>query len=166
MPRQKTQTEKNTPKVADKKSKQHTSFYEGVGRRKEASAIVRLYVISADSLTLNGKVIKKGELFVNGRLMEQYFPGEVNKKLYSEPFRTTNTVGRFTVSTVITGGGTSSQLGAFIHAVSRALEKVDKEKFRPVLKKRGFLTRDDRIKERRKAGYAQKARAKKQSPKR
>ena len=57
-------------------------------------------------------------------------------------------------------------MGAFIHAVSRALLEIDKDKFRPILKKRGFLKRDPRMKERRKAGLAQKARAKKQSPKR
>ncbi|MEK7119097.1 MAG: 30S ribosomal protein S9, partial [Patescibacteria group bacterium] len=88
------------------------------------------------------------------------------KKMYLEPFRTTNTVGRFAVSVQAAGGGLSGQLGAVIHGISRALEKVDKEKFRPILKKRGFMTRDPRAKQRRKAGYAGKSRARKQSPKR
>ena len=86
--------------------------------------------------------------------------------MYQEPFRTTNTLGRFAVSITTTGGGIFGQLGAAIHGLSRALEKVDKEKFRPILKKRGLMTRDPRKKERRKAGFAGKARARKQSPKR
>ncbi|KKR78503.1 MAG: 30S ribosomal protein S9 [Microgenomates group bacterium GW2011_GWB1_40_9] len=117
-------------------------------------------------MQLDGKEIKKGDMVVNARSVENYFPGEVLKKMYTEPFRTTNTVGRFVVSLKTNGGGLYSQLGAVIHAVSRALEKVDKEKFRPILKKRGFMTRDPRAKERRKAGFAGKARARKQSPKR
>jgi small subunit ribosomal protein S9 len=127
---------------------------------------VRLYVVNDSEIQISGKTLKKGEILVNNRPIESYFPGEIYKKLYLEPFRTTNTIGRFAVSAKISGGGLSGQLGAFIHGVSRALVKVDEEKLRPILKKRGFLTRDSRIKERRKAGFAQKARAKKQSPKR
>jgi len=83
-----------------------------------------------------------------------------------EPFRTTNTMNRFAISIKTKGGGLSGQLGAVVLGLSRALEKVDKERYRPILKKRGFLTRDPRAKQRRKAGYAGKARARKQSPKR
>lgn len=151
--------------VVKKESKKST-YYEAVGRRKEASASVRLYLVTGEELTIAEKVIKKGDIIVNNRTIEHYFPGEVYKKRYLEPFRTTNTIGRFAVSSLIVGGGLSGQLDAFLHGVSRALEKVDKEKFRPILKKQGFLTRDSRIKERRKAGFAQKARARKQSPKR
>jgi len=86
--------------------------------------------------------------------------------MYLEPFRTTNTLGRFVVSVRAEGGGLAGQLGATIHGISRALEKVDKEKFRPILKKRGFMKRDPRAKQRRKAGFAGKSRARKQSPKR
>jgi len=142
------------------------TYYEAVGRRKTSTARARLYVVKDESMQLDGKEVKKGEMIVNARPVENYFPGEVLKKMYTEPFRTTNTVGRFVVSIKTNGGGLYSQLGAFIHAVSRALEKVDKEKFRPILKKRGFMTRDPRAKERRKAGFAGKARARKQSPKR
>lgn len=142
------------------------SYYEAVGRRKESSARVRLYVVPDGSASIGGLSIEKGSIVVNGRPVEHYFPGEIAKKLYLEPFRTTNTVNRFAASVKVTGGGLSGQLGAVIHGVSRALEKVDKEKFRPILKKRGFLTRDPRAKERRKAGFAGKARARKQSPKR
>ncbi len=130
------------------------SYYEAVGRRKTATARARL------------SVGKSGEFTVNGKPAEKYFPGEVCKKLYLEPFRTTNTMNRFAVSVKTFGGGLPGQLGATIHAISRALVKVDAEKFRPILKNRGFLTRDPRAKERRKAGFAGKARARRQSPKR
>lgn len=142
------------------------SYYEAVGRRKVASARVRLYVVREETVTINGNSLSKGSMIVNGKPVEQYFPGETWKKMYIEPFRTTNTVSRFAVSVKVVGGGLSGQLAAVIHGISRALEKVDKEKFRPILKKRGFLTRDPRAKQRRKAGFAGKARARKQSPKR
>lgn len=143
------------------------TYYEAVGRRKEATARVRLYVAAGnDQITIGEKVLKAGDMLVNKRPVESYFSGEVFKKLYQEPLRTTNTMGRFVVASVIEGGGPAGQLQAFIHGVSRALLVADGDKFRPILKKRGFLTRDARVKERRKAGKAQKARAGKQSPKR
>lgn len=142
------------------------SYYEAVGRRKESSARVRLYVVKETVVSVQGKEMEKGAMIVNGRPIEAYFPGEVAKKMYQEPFRTTNTVSRFAVSIQATGGGLSGQLGAVLQGISRALEKVDKEKFRPILKKRGFMTRDPRAKQRRKAGFAGKSRARKQSPKR
>ena len=151
----------------DKKETQPSvSYYEAVGRRKESSARVRLYVVKETSVSVGGQTMEKGAMVVNGRPVEQYFPGEVYKKMYQEPFRTTNTMSRFAVSIKAEGGGLAGQLGAVIHGISRALEKVDKEKFRPILKKRGFMKRDPRAKQRRKAGYAGKARARKQSPKR
>ncbi len=143
-----------------------TTYYEAVGRRKNATARVRLHVVKDESMTMNGVTLAKGDVLVNGRPAEQYFAGEIMKKMYLEPFRTTNTIGRFVVSVVITGGGLSGQLNAMVHGISRALEKTDKEKFRPILKKRGFLKRDPRTRERRKPGRAGKARAQKQSPKR
>jgi small subunit ribosomal protein S9 len=142
------------------------SYYEAVGRRKNATARVRLYVVKENEITIDGVTVAKGDMIVNGRPAEKYFPGEVVKRMYLEPFRTTNTMGRFATSVVVAGGGLSGQLGAVLQGISRALEKTDKEKFRPILKKRGFLTRDARKKERRKAGFAGKARARKQSPKR
>lgn len=129
------------------------SFYQAVGRRKEAVARVRLYPQG------------KGKILVNERPFEQYFPGEVTKIASLEPFRVTNTLERFDATVKVEGGGLSGQLGALIHGIARALEKVD-PKTRPILKKGGFLTRDARAKERRKAGLAGKARKKKQSPKR
>lgn len=142
------------------------SYYEALGRRKESSARVRLYVMREGSVTVGGVAVAKGDMIVNGRSIEKYFPGEVLKKMYQEPFRTTNTLGRFAVTIKVEGGGLSGQLSAVIHGMSRALEKVDKEKFRPILKKRGFMMRDPRAKQRRKAGFAGKARARKASPKR
>jgi small subunit ribosomal protein S9 len=141
------------------------SYYEAVGRRRTATARVRLYVVK-DSITLSGTTVEKGAISVNGRPIEKYFFGEISKKLYFEPFRTTNTMNRFATTIKTSGGGLMGQLDAIVLGISRALEKVDKEKFRPILKKRGFMTRDPRAKQRRKAGFAGKSRAKKQSPKR
>jgi len=157
---QKTETEQ------PKKTAKELAYYEAVGRRRNASARVRLHVAKDETVTVSGKEVKKGEMMVNGRNAEEYFPGEIAKKTYLEPFRTTNTIGRFAVTVHVAGGGPSGQLGATIHGISRALTKVDKEKFRPILKKRGLLTRDPRKKQRIKAGYAHKSRARKQSPKR
>lgn len=140
-------------------------YYEAVGRRRTATARVRLYV-AKEEITLFGQSVDKGAFLVNGRKVEDYFPGEVYKKMYQEPFRTTNTLNRFVVSVKTSSGGLHGQLEAVIHGVARALEKVDKDKYRPILKKRGFMKRDPRAKQRRKAGYAGKARARKQSPKR
>ncbi len=142
------------------------SYYEAVGRRKESSARVRLYTVKEGAISVHGSQITKGQIMVNGKSIETYFVGEVYKKIYLEPFRTTNTIGRFATIITVVGGGLVGQLGAITHALSRALIKVDPEKFRLILRKRGFLTRDARVKERRKAGLAGKARAKKQSPKR
>lgn len=142
-------------------------YYYAVGRRKEASARIRLYVTPASGeIILNEKHYTKGTLIINDRPIEAYFPGEVAKRKYLEPFRTTNTIGRFITTVRVTGGGLVGQLDAVIHGIARALTTVDRDKFRPILKKRGFLTRDSRIKQRRKAGFAGKARKKKQSPKR
>lgn len=156
-----TKTEKTIEKITA------PLYYQAVGRRKEASARVRLYVVAnEESLILDNKTYAKGQIIVNDRPIEEYFSGEVAKKSYIEPLRTTNNLNRFVITIKIIGGGLNGQLGAVIHGLSRALEKVDKEKYRPILKKRGFMTRDPRAKQRRKAGFAGKARKKKQSPKR
>lgn len=139
-------------KTAIKSEKE--SYYQAVGRRKESTARVRLIVGG------------HGEIIVNNRPIEEYFPGEIAKIAYLQPFTLTDSLNRFRVTVKVEGGGLSGQLGAVIHGLARALEKIDKEKYRPLLKKAGLLTRDSRIKERRKAGLAGKARAKKQSPKR
>lgn len=156
----------NMPDKTTKAAKSAALYYEAVGRRKNASARARLHVVKDESVVVGTATLKKGDMTVNGKPVEVYFPGEVAKKMYSEPFRTTNTIGRFAVTIMVSGGGLNGQLGATVHAVSRALVKVDTDKFRPILKKRGLMTRDPRKRERRKAGLAHSARAKKQSPKR
>lgn len=148
------------------KTEKKIQYYEAVGRRKESTARVRLYVVGSGGLTLGEITLEKGEILVNNRKIEKYFSGEVASKIYFEPFRTTNTTNRFVTTIKVGGGGLAGQLVAVIHGISRALIKVDPEKFRPILKKRGFLTRDPRAKQRRRAGLAGKARARKQSPKR
>lgn len=132
----------------------NTNYISAVGRRKEAVARVRL---------LKGS----GPLTVNGKPIEQYFfgLGKPAQTLYQKPFVVTNTLGQYSGSIKLLGGGISSQLDAVIHGISRALSKTDADLRKP-LKRSGFLTRDPRVKERRKYGLAQKARAKKQSPKR
>jgi len=124
-----------------------------VGRRKEAVARVRI-------------LAEKGQVIVNGKLISEYFTGSVAKMTYQKPFEITQTLGKYSASIKVLGGGTASQLGAVVHGLSRALAKIDEGSLRTSLKREGMLTRDARVKERRKYGNAQKARAKKQSPKR
>ena len=109
------------------------------GRRKEAIARVRL-------------VPGTGRWTVNGRTLEEYFPNKVHQQLVNEPFKTTEQEGRYDVVARLTGGGTTGQAGALRLGIARALNEIDEEAFRPSLKKAGFLTRDARIKERKKAG--------------
>jgi small subunit ribosomal protein S9 len=129
------------------------TFNQAVGRRKEAVARVRLFK-------------GQGQLTVNGLPIAEYFKGPVSQKSYQKPFEVTKTLGLYTGTIKVSGGGFSSQLGATVHGIARALQTFDKEKLRPSLKTAGLLTRDPRAKERRKYGLAHAARAKKQSPKR
>ena len=139
------------------------TYQSFTGKRKEAVARLRLYVHGLP--TVAEMEIKKGDIIVNGKKAEVYFGGVVNKATYEEPFKITNTLGKYTLSVKIVGGGTKSQLEAFIHAVSKGLSSLD-EKSKHILKKKGFLTRDSRVRERRKVGMGGKARRKRQSPKR
>ena len=109
------------------------------GRRKEAIARVRL-------------VPGGGDWKINGRSLEGYFPNKVHQQLVNEPFRVTELEGRFDVIARIHGGGTSGQAGALRLGVARALNEIDSVANRASLKKAGFLTRDARVKERKKAG--------------
>lgn len=124
-----------------------------MGRRKTAVATIKLF-------------LKKGEVLVNEKRIKDYFPGEVNEVLYSEPLRTANLLAKVSATIKVKGSGKNAQLGAVVHAFSRAINKLDEEKYHLLLKNKGFLTRDSRMKERRKPGLAQSARAKKQSPRR
>ncbi|MCL5433317.1 MAG: 30S ribosomal protein S9 [Patescibacteria group bacterium] len=141
-------------------------FIFAVGRRREAIARVRLYKIHKAGLLWGDKEIKKGEIYVNKKPIPEYFSGEVSRSIYTLPFISTNTLDKYTITINVTGGGISGQIYAVVHGISRALSKLDRENFRPLLKKKGLLTRDPRARERRKVGTGGKARRKKQSPKR
>lgn len=123
-----------------------------VGRRKEAIARVRI-------------TPGQGTISVNGKPITEYFSGAIFQKIYPRPLEITKTLNKYTISAKVEGGGQVSQMGAVIHGIARAIAEAEPE-LRGTLKKEGFLTRDARVKERRKYGNAQKARAKKQSPKR
>jgi small subunit ribosomal protein S9 len=138
-------------KMARKKSKKNYTY--AVGRRKSASARVRLFK-------------GKGESLVNGKKFADYFSGVVATRKWSLPFELTGTTGKYYVTVKVVGGGKKGQLEAVVHGIARAFSKLDKDKFRGPLKKSGLLTRDARIRERRKVGTGGKARRKKQSPKR
>ena len=124
-----------------------------VGRRKSATARVRLYQTPGDFL-------------VNGQPVGRYF-GSVHQAatIYNQPFNLTGTMGKFAVTVKVTGSGVHGQLGAVICGVSRALVKFNPD-WRPILREAGLLTRDDRIKETRKIGMGGKARRQRQSPRR
>lgn len=142
-----------TQKVSKKKNLAKKDYTYAVGRRKSATARVRLYK-------------KKGDLLVNGMAAGKYFSSKLDVASYLTPFALTNTTDKFSFSAKIEGSGKMSQLGALVHGLSRALALVDVVEYRPVLKSHGLLTRDDRMKESRKIGTGGKARRKKQSPKR
>ena len=93
-----------------------------------------------------------GQWKINGRTLEDYFPNKVHQQLVSSPFTTVDVEGRFDVIARLAGGGTSGQAGALRLAIARALNAIDTEASRPVLKKAGLLTRDARVTERKKAG--------------
>jgi len=143
----------------------NTNYISTKGKRKEAVARIRLYKELKEVVIIGETTVKKGDVFVNDGLVEKYFSGIVAKAYYEEPFKITNTLGSYTITARVEGGGSKSQLEAFIHGVSRALSKLD-EKNRKILKKKGFLTRDARVRQRRKVGMGGKSRRKRQSPKR
>jgi len=109
------------------------------GRRKEAVARVRI-------------VPGSGNWNINGRTLDDYFPNKVHQQIVAEPFTAAAVTGSYDVIARITGGGVTGQAGALRLGVARALNAVDAEASRPALKKAGMLTRDARVKERKKAG--------------
>ncbi len=119
--------------------------YRGTGRRKKAIARVRL-------------VPGTGKITVNKRDLEDYIKYETLRVLVKEPLMITDTMGQYDVLVSVKGGGYTGQAGAIRHGVSRALLQVDSE-LRPILKKAGFLTRDPRMKERKKYGLKKARRA-------
>ena len=119
--------------------------YRGTGRRKSSVAQVRL-------------VPGNGSFTVNGRDLENYFNYETLITVAKSPLELTETTGNFDVIVKVRGGGFTGQAGAVRHGIARALLEVDAE-LRPVLKKAGFLTRDPRMKERKKYGLKKARRA-------
>ncbi|NOZ72945.1 MAG: 30S ribosomal protein S9 [Chloroflexi bacterium] len=116
------------------------TYYEAVGRRKNASARVRLYPTGENP-----------EIVINGKPMTEYFPRIMDQLRLMEPLRVTETVEQFNISVLVKGGGITGQADAVRLGIARALTEVD-EQLRAPLKKSGFLTRDARAKERKKPG--------------
>ncbi len=119
--------------------------YYGTGRRK--SSVARVYLVPGS-----------GKITVNKRDIEEYFGLETLKLIIRQPLEVTGTTGKFDISINVCGGGTTGQAGAIRHGLSRALLVFNPE-LRPVLKKAGFLTRDPRMKERKKYGLKAARRA-------
>jgi len=116
-----------------------TSYYYGTGRRKTSTARVRLIPDGS------------GVSVVNRKPLDDYFDRDVMKMLIMQPLELTETMGKFDIYANVKGGGKTGQAGAIRHGISRALLQADPE-LRAVLKKAGFLTRDSRMKERKKYG--------------
>ena len=119
--------------------------YYGTGRRK--SSIARVYLVPGT-----------GKVTINKRDMDEYFGLETLKLIVRQPLEATSTVDKYDVLVNVRGGGFTGQAGAIRHGISRALLQVDAE-YRPTLKKAGFLTRDPRMKERKKYGLKAARRA-------
>ncbi len=122
-----------------------TTTYYGTGRRK--SSVARVFLTPG-----------KGNITVNKRSLEEYFGLETLRNLAVAPFAATNTADQYDAYITVKGGGTSGQAGAIRQGIARALNEADEE-FRPVLKKAGYLTRDSRMKERKKYGLKKARRA-------
>ena len=118
--------------------KSENIVYQGTGRRKESIARVRL---------MSGK----GNITVNGVSLDEYFGSDILKVIVNQPFAVTNTTGKYDVIVKVIGGGYTGQAGAIRHGIARALNEANSE-FRSALKANGFLTRDPRMKERKKYG--------------
>ena len=114
-------------------------FFYGTGRRKSSVARVRLYKGT-------------GKIVINGRSIVEYFGLETLKVIVRQPLVLTETEGKFDIICNVNGGGVAGQAGAIRHGISRALLEFDSEKLKLSLKKAGFLTRDPRMKERKKYG--------------
>ena len=122
------------------------AYHYGTGRRKASVARVRVYENGTGSITINGRDI------------DDYFGLETLKLIVRQPLNTTDTVGKVDIVCTVEGGGVTGQAGAIRHGVSRALLEVNPE-FRAQLKAAGFLTRDPRMKERKKYGLKAARRA-------
>ena len=125
--------------------KANGKFY-GTGRRK--SSIARVYLVPGT-----------GNITINKRSLDEYFGLETLKVVVKQPLALTETADKFDVIVNVHGGGYTGQAGAIRHGISRALLEVDSDEYRPILKKAGFLTRDPRMKERKKYGLKAARRA-------
>ena len=130
--------------MATYKSKK--AYMYGTGRRKSSVARVHLFPGGTGSITINGRDI------------DDYFGLETLKLIVRQPLVTTNTLGKVDIEATVSGGGVTGQAGAIRHGISRALLQ-NGEEMRPILKKAGFLTRDPRMKERKKYGLKAARRA-------
>jgi len=119
-------------------AKKENIVFLGTGRRKKSIARVRL---------MSGT----GKITVNKKDLSEYFGTEILRVIVNQPFAVTNTTGKYDVICTVTGGGFTGQAGAVRHGIARALNQANNE-FRPALKHAGFLTRDPRMKERKKYG--------------
>ena len=128
-----------------KKATKAAKFY-GTGRRK--SSVARVYLVPG-----------KGTITVNKRDIDEYFGLETLKVIVRQPLVATENVDKYDVIVTVKGGGFTGQAGAIRHGISRALLQADSDEYRPVLKKAGFLTRDPRMKERKKYGLKAARRA-------
>lgn len=159
--------EKIDQKEDKKQSKsQNKDFVFAVGRRREAVARVRLYTVIKDGMAWKDTAVKKGDIIVNKKPISEYFKSETARYIYSEPLRVAHVQNKYTFTIQVVGGGPAGQLQAVVHGISNALSALDRDQYRPALKKKGFLTRDARTRQRRKVGMGGKSRRKLQSPKR
>ena len=123
----------------------NTVCFHAVGRRKKAIARVRL-------------IPGEGNIIINKRTLDEYFGYETLKMVVRQPLNLTETTGKFDVIVNCKGGGFTGQAGAIRHGIARALVKAD-ENYKPIVKKAGYLTRDPRMKERKKYGLKAARRA-------
>ena len=120
-------------------AKSNKEVFLGTGRRKSSIARVRL---------TDGT----GKITVNGKDLNEYFGEETLRVIVKQPLTVTNTEGKYDVVAKVVGGGFSGQAGAVRHGIARALNEANREEYRPILKSNGLLTRDSRMKERKKYG--------------
>ncbi|MBP9690923.1 30S ribosomal protein S9 [Candidatus Woesebacteria bacterium] len=149
------------------KKKNDIQYYEAVGRRRESVARVRLHIVTAKdkSVTASGTKMNQGDIIVNEKPFDMYFPSIAERNIIMRPLEVTQSTDRFAITVQTKGGGKSGQVDAILLGIARALCLSD-ETYRALLKPEGALTRDPRIRERRMVGTGGKSRRQKQSPKR
>ncbi len=134
-------------------TKNINKYYYSVGRRKSAVSAVKLFIGKNDSK-------------INQKPSDKYFPDKSLQTIFNKPFQVTNTVGKYYFEAKITGGGKLGQAGALSLALSRSLQKIDRQLYTPLLRASSLLTVDSRVRQRRMIGTGGKSRRQKQSPRR